>query len=316
MRRLRTVMPVACLLLVASFAVPAAAYDQPLGLNLGFTSFMDGGPPAGPGWYFTEYIQLYNGDHLRDYGYPPARHGDVDAWISLNQLVYQSDQTLLLGGKWGVDVIVPLACIDADPAAPDNGAGVGDLLVGPFLQWDPIMGANGPVLMHRVELQMIFPTGKYDDDRALNPGANHFSFNPYWAATWFVTPQLTATCRLHYLWNANNDDPYTPDPVGFPLTDRRAGDVFHANFATSYEVLPKQLRVGVNGYYLEQISDSKWSGVGAPDPDDRERVLGIGPGAMWSFSKDMHLFFNMYFESHVKYRPEGERFNLRLVYHF
>ena len=314
MTRLNALLSAVCLLVVLAFTLPAAAYDQPLGLNLGFTSFMDGGPPAGPGWYFTEYIQLYNGDHLRDF--PPAPHGDVDAWVSLNQLIYQSDQQLFLGGKWGLDVIVPLVCIDADPAAPDNAAGVGDLLVGPFLQWDPIMGANGPVLMHRVELQLILPTGKYDNEKALNPGSNHFSFNPYWAGTWFVTPKLTATCRVHYLWNANNNDPFSPGP-GLVVDNRRPGEAFHANFAASYEVMPKQLRVGANGYYLRQISDSKWSGPGlTTNPSEREQVFGIGPGAMWSFSKDMHLFFNMYFESHVKNRPEGERFNLRLVYHF
>ena len=310
MARLNTLLSAVCLLVVLAFALPAAAYDQPLGLNLGFTSFMDGGPPAGPGWYFTEYIQLYNGDHLRDF--PPAPHGDVDAWVSLNQLIYQSDQELLLGGKWGLDVVVPLACIDADYRVGDNGAGMGDLLVGPYLQWDPIMGANGPVLMHRVELQMILPTGKYDNEKALNPGANHFSFDPYWAGTWFVTPKLTATCRLHYLWNDENDDPFKFLP-GSP-TETQAGEAFHANFAASYEVMPKQLRVGLNGYYLRQISDSKWGH--APDPDSREQVFGIGPGAMWSFSQDMHLFFNTYFESHVKNRPEGERFNLRFVYHF
>jgi hypothetical protein len=315
MRRLSAVLPVACALVVALLATPAAAYDEPLGLNLGFTSFMDGGPPAGPGWYFSEYIQLYNGDHLRDYPIVSARDGDVDAWVSLNQFIYQSDQTLLLGGKWGLDVIVPLVCIDADPAAPDNGAGLGDLLVGPFLQWDPIMGANGPILVHRVELQMVFPTGKYDHDYALNPGSNFFSFDPYWAATWFITPKLTATCRAHYLWNDKNNDPFRG--LGATVDDTQAGEAFHANFASSYEVLPKQLRVGVNGYYLRQTSDSKIDDPANPgDPDAREQVFGIGPGAMWSFSKDMHLFFNMYFESHVKNRPEGERYNLRLVYHF
>ena len=48
----------------------------------------------------------------------------------------------------------------------------------------------------------------------------------------------------------------------------------------------------------------------------REQVLGIGPGALWSFSQDSHLFFNMYFETSVKNRPEGERFILRYVHHF
>ena len=295
----------ACLLLVPLLTASAWAYDQP-SVNLGFTSFVDGGPPAGPGWYFAEYIQYYTADKLKDY---PVEDTDVEAWISLNQLIYQSDQKLLLGGKWGIDVIVPVVYLDADSDAPDNAGGLGDVLVGPYLQWDPIMGSNGPLFMHRVEFQMIFPTGKYDEDKALNPGSNVISLNPYWAGTFFFTPKLTGTVRAHYLWNDKNDDPYTP----FGLDDWQAGETFHANFALSYEIMPKQLRAGVNGYYLRQLSDSEWDGEKV---SGREQVLGIGPGALWSFSQDTHLFFNAYFESHVKNRPEGERFNVRLVHHF
>ena len=295
-----------CLLLILT--TPAGAYDQPA-VNLGFTSFVDGGPPAGPGWYFAEYIQYYTADELVDYG--PDPDGDVDAWISLSQLIYQSDQAVLLGGKWWIDVIVPVASLDGDAAGLNNSGGVGDVLVGPYLQWDPIMGANGPRFRHRVELQMIFPTGKYDEDDALNPGSNVFSFNPYWAGTYFFTPKLTATCRAHYLWNDKNDDPFTGLPGD--LDETQAGEAFHANFAVSYELMPKQLRAGINGYYFRQTSDSEWDGDSV---DGREQVLGIGPGALWSFSQDTHLFFNVYFESHVKNRPEGERFNVRLVHHF
>ncbi len=240
----------------------------------------------------------------------PVPDTDVDAWISLNQFIYQSDQKVLLGGKWGIDVIVPLVYLDADPAAPDNAGGVGDVLVGPFLQWDPIMGPNGPKFMHRVELQMIFPTGKYDDSDALNPGSNFFSFNPYWAGTYFFTPRLTASCRLHYLWNAKNDDPF----VGLPVADdTQAGEAFHANFALAYEFMPKKLRAGINGYYFRQTSDSEWDGDSV---SGREQVLGIGPGALYSFSQDDHLFFNAYWETNVKNRPDGERFQVRWVHHF
>jgi anthranilate 1,2-dioxygenase (deaminating, decarboxylating) large subunit len=288
------------LLLVSLLALPVAAFDQPA-VNLGFTSFMDGGPPAGPGFYFAEYIQYYTADELVD---GPPFDPELDVWISLSQFIYQSDRPILFGGKWGLDVIVPVVSFDAVSLLDDNGTGVGDILVGPYLQWDPIMGANGPKFMHRVELQTIWPTGKYDDDKGLNPGNNHFSFNPYWAGTYFFTPKLTASWRLHYLWNDENDD-----------TDHQAGQAVHANFAASYELIPKKLRAGVNGYYFKQVSSSEDNGsttVGDP----KEQVLGIGPGVMYSFSQNDHLFFNAYFETSVKNRPEGDRFQVRWVHHF
>jgi len=236
----------------------------------------------------------------------------VDAWISLNQFIYQSDTPVLFGGKWGLDVIVPLVCLDATDAngvLSDNSGGIGDIYVGPFLQWDPIMGPNGPKFMHRIELQFILPTGKYDNDKTLNPGNNHFSFNPYWAGTYFFTPKLTASWRVHYLWNAENDDPF----IGLAANDSQPGQAWHANFAAAYELLPKQLRVGVNGYYFDQIGDSQVDGV---DVAGKEKVFAIGPGALYSFSQDTHLFFNAYFETDAEYRPEGERYVLRLVHHF
>lgn len=292
-----------CFALLA--AAPGHALDQPA-VNLGLTSFLDGGPPAGPGLYFTEYLQYYQADKLAD------KEGDdmlpdpgIESWVSLNQLIYQSDQPLLLGGKWGLDVIVPVVALDSDLLPATDG--VGDIVVGPFVQWDPVMGANGPRFMHRVELQMIFPTGEYDRDRSLNPGSNVFSFNPYWAATLFVTPRLTTSWRLHYLWNGENDD-----PAG-GARETRAGQAVHANFAADYEVVPGTLRLGVNGYYLRQITDSETDG---DKVSGREMVLAAGPGLLWHISKDDHLFFNAYFETEARLRPEGERFVLRYVHHF
>jgi len=297
---------------VAALALPSVglSYGQPA-VNLGFTSFVDGAPPAGPGVYFQEYIQYYTSDEFKDFPVPGV-DPELDVWVSLTQLIYQSDQKLLLGGKWGLNVMLPVVSFDLDntPSLLAENSGIGDIVVGPFLQWDPIMGANGPIFMHRIELQLIFPTGDYDDDKLLNPGSNFFSFNPYWAATAFLTPQWTVSWRLHYLWNDKNNEPFAPDSA---VEDTRAGQAVHANFTTAYEVIPKQLRVGLNGYWFKQVSDSE---VNGDEVSGKEEVLAIGPGLVWHLNQDQHLFFNAYKETSAEFRPEGERVTLRYVHHF
>jgi anthranilate 1,2-dioxygenase (deaminating, decarboxylating) large subunit len=315
MRRLVSVFLLGLVIALLSVG-PARAYDLPA-VNLGATSFLDGAPPSGPGLYFQQYVQYYTADEFKDEdgdrALPPfVSKNDLDVWVSLTQLVYQSNQELLGGGKWGMNVIVPFVSLDLDMTPPlleDNGTGLGDIVVGPFLQWDPVMGKDGPLFMHRVELQMLLPTGKYDNDKALNPGSNFFSFNPYWAGTVFLSPRWTTSWRLHYLWNAENEDPNT----SFQADDSQAGQAVHANFTTAYEVLPRQLRLGLNGYYLKQITASEIDGR---DVSGREQVFAVGPGLLWHLSPDSHLFFNAYFETAVENRTEGERFNLRFVHHF
>jgi hypothetical protein len=298
MKHWRCFPPTVCLVLALLLTPSAWAYQQPF-LNLGLTSFMDGAPPAGPGFYFTEYVMYWTANKLPDSGAPTPHQ--LDLWASLNQFIYQSNTPVLFGGKWGLDVIVPLASFESAPLT--NNDGLGDILVGPYLQWDPIMGKNGPVFMHRVEFQMLVPVGDYDMNRNVNPGSNFFSFDPYWAGTLFLTPKWEVSLRAHYLWNVEND-----------ATNSTAGQAVHANFAASYEAIAKKLRLGANGYFFKQVTDSD-----GDDPQERaddEGVFAIGPGALWSFSQNSHLFFNAYFETEAKYRPEGERFVLRFVHHF
>ncbi|MGA2603588.1 MAG: transporter [Verrucomicrobiia bacterium] len=292
---------------IVGWVVPARAYDEP-SVNLGFTSFLDGGPPAGPGFYYTEYLQWYYAQRFID---APAALGKLDrlnAWIALQQLIYQSNQKVLLDGKWGLDLIQPFVAFDLKSQnSLLTESGPGDLLVGPYLQWDPIMGKDGPVFMHRFELQMIVPTGRYEPTAVLNAGSNFLSIDPYWAATWFVLPHWTMSWRIHYLWNDQNDN-----PAG-GLNTEQPGQAIHANFATEYEVVPNRLRLGLNGYFFEQITDSTANGTGVAG---HEQVVGLGPGLLWHISQNDHIFFDAYYEFAAEHRPEGQRYNLRWVHHF
>lgn len=298
---------VVCVLFVS---LASQAYDQP-SVNLGFTSFLDGGPPSGPGWYYSQYAQFYTSDKFADLDFP--RDPRLNAWIGLSQVIYQSDQAVFGSARWGMNVMLPYVYFDLDERGTPLRAkdGLGDLLVGPYLQWDPIMGDSGPVFMHRIELQTIWPTGEYDRKYALNPGANVFSFNPYWAATWFVAPRASVSWRLHYLWNDRNTKPNVPDPE---VRNTQAGQAVHGNVAADYEVLEQRLRVGINGYFLKALENSKVNGDRLSDT--KEQVIGLGPGLLWSFNQDQHLFANVYFEMSAENRTEGQRYNVRYVHHF
>ena len=277
-------------------------------VNLGFTTFLDGGFPAGPGIYFSQYLQSFD-----SHGTP-----DVEAFVSLTQVLFYWDKELPFGSKPGMNIILPAASAELSgiPGPPrDNGAGLGDLLLGPELQFDPILDECGnPLFVHRFEAQFIIPTGEYSNTKEVNPGAGFFSFNPYWAGTLWLSPKLTTSIRAHYLWNAENDDPSVNLP-GTPTTVH-SGQAFHMNFTAAYEVIPKKLRVGMNGYYLKQTTDVEFNGVDVVGM--REQVLGIGPGLLYSFTEDQKqlLFLNAYFESNARNRPEGVRLNLRYVCKF
>ncbi|MGE6322913.1 SphA family protein [Pseudomonas oryzihabitans] len=291
------------------------AYDLPV-VNLGLTSFLDGGLPAGNGWYLQQYFQNYSSNRLVDrngdkLGLPKTR---LDYQVSVTQLSYVSD--LRLGsGNLGLNMLLPVVTrmrVDdgLDNAALKDQGGMGDLLVGPFIQFDPVMGPNGPRFVQRVELQVNIPTGEYDRDKDINPGNHAWSFNPYWAGTYWFTPNWTASVRAHYLYNFKNDK---PSYAFGDVSDIQAGQALHANFATEYAVTP-QLRLGLNGYWLKQITDTQIDGHDVSGR--REQVWAIGPGGMYSFSRNDHLVANAYFEQDAKNRPEGSRVQVRYIHHF
>ncbi len=88
----------------------------------------------------------------------------------------------------------------------------------------------------------------------------------------------------------------------------------HLNFASSYELLEKRLHAGINGYYLKQTTDTQVDGDSVSGR--KEQVLGIGPGFVFHWSQNTHFFVNVYFETAVENRSEGQRYNFRWVQHF
>lgn len=301
---------------------PFFAYDLP-SVNLGSTSYLDA-YTIPPGFHSHLYLVYYDSDRLTDNNGNtirlPTANGpskaEIDGWVTVFQGVYQSDKKLLYDSQWGITAVLPFASVNLSPgetpALREDGSGVGDLLIGPYLQFAALDGPGGPRLMQRVELSMIFPTGQYDSSVEINPGSNFFSFNPYWAGTYIFNDKWIASWRLHYLWNAQNND---PSQRAFPgVDDTQAGDAIHFNFAASYSVLPNRLRLGINGYYLKQISDTEVDGVNVSGR--REQVFAIGPGAVLFLSQKSFLVFSSYFETLAENRTEGFKAVLRFTHSF
>jgi hypothetical protein len=296
-------------LLAASSFVQA--YDLPP-VNLGGTSFLDVAPNP-PGLYILQYLQQYHSNKFKDGNGKtiPLSNPDLDVTLGITQLIYGSDQEFL-GGKLGIQTFLPELSPHTSYSVPNGGpqagdSGFGDLVVGPFITWGPLMGGK---LFHRIELTTIIPTGNYDRNREINPGSNIWSFNPFWSATYFFTPELSASIRAHYLWNGKNNDPNR----GFGAAhDVRPGQAYHLNLAAEYAFTP-QFRLGLNAYWLKSTTDTE---VDGHDVDGhREQVLGLGVGGVYSFSQKNHLFFNYYNESKAENRTEGQRYNMRFVHSF
>ncbi|PQO98926.1 phenol degradation protein meta [Pseudomonas frederiksbergensis] len=317
---LKKSLPACLALSFASFAALAAdgppppSVSEPSGINLGGTSFYDGfaGPP---GLSHLTYLKFSTARSIRDNAGKDNGAFDnpkINVISLINQLSYYSPDTIGGGAHLGWSLLVPIISLDGDfgdhgAKLQDNGTGLGDVTVGPQIQFDPIVDAHGrPVFVQRLAFDTILPTGKYDKHKDLNPGSNYFSLNPYWAATWMPAPRWEVSWRLHYLYNFKNKDPASSSTQlfeGQPVRDTQAGQSAWANFTASYEVIPN-VSLGINGYYFKQISDDKVNGDRLSN--SREKVLGIGPGLFWKISDGQGFWLNTYKETGVENRAQTD----------
>jgi hypothetical protein len=291
----RTARGLLAVLLVLTLPFGArASSDEPAGINLGGSSFMDGFGRTDPGFVYQQYFQIehyyaindQNGHHV-----PMFQGTDINAVISLNHLLYISPYHLL-GGSLGVEALVPAVDLNASfaPTSPakltaDRGPALGDLTWGLFLQMPPVMREGRPVFAQRFDVDVISPTGQYNRADNINPSSRFWSLNPYWAMTFLPTPNTEVSIRLHYLHNFADSH-----PAG-GAAPFRAGDAVWVNFTASYQVLPA-LNVGLNGYYFQQIQDDNVNGQ--TSPKSATTNFSLGPGVMYHPDASDTFFVNAY----------------------
>jgi hypothetical protein len=292
----------------ACAAIPAdvaCAQPQPTlpTVNLGYSNYLDG--IAGPGWRLQEIGVAYRATRFHDSeGRTIASPIGADVIATQTQIAFLAKQRVL-GAYWGADVQLPIARVETrlGPQHKITETGVGDLIVSPLiLQW-PRRRLFGRPFSQRLSLTAILPTGNYDSSRLVNLGDHALHFNPYYAATWEITPRWDLTARFHYLWNGKNSDP----PAAMRARSSQAGQAVHMNFSSSYALTPN-LRVGLGGYALQQLTDDKVDGAALKG--SREHVFALGPGIMWRRGGTM-VAANAYREFGARNRPEGFRISIR-----
>jgi hypothetical protein len=294
-----------CISLVGSIATTSMkAQVQLPTVNLGDTNFEDGF--AGPGFLLEEFPDVYVADSLKDSnGATVPGSNTLTAISTTSHIAYITDKRLF--GAWiGAEILVPMADVEVKLANGTDATvrGFADPILGPFaLQWAPKRIGHG-VFVQRALLDLTVPIGKYSDQRPVNIGNNFATINPYYAFTYELKSKFEVSARLHYLWNSVNNEPF----VGFAIKNMQPGQAFHANYATSYEVL-KDVRVGFNGYWLQQLTDHRVNGENVPN--SKERTVGLGPGVQFG-GNGLWFRVNSYMETGVRNRTCGTRVTFRI----
>jgi len=286
--------------------IPGDVHGQQVALppvNLGMTNFLDG--VAGPGLLFEETIEYYHANRFTDYsGEKIPGENSFDSWLSLTHLAYLT-KFKMLGGHYGFEALLPIINLDVDTdfGIREDKGGLGDIIVSPLIiQWMDHKIFNMP-FSHRINFPIIFPTGRYSRNSPVNIGSNLYGFNPYYAFTYFLTPKFETSWRLHYLWNSKNNDPQKL----FNADNIQPGQAFHLNYACSYQIL-EGLRIGIAGYYLNQITSDKIDGRKVTN--SKEKVFAIGPGLMFS-RKSLFFYLTAFYETGAENRSEGKKITCR-----
>ena len=301
-RHAQTVAVVVAAVLCAFAAhSPCFAQVQLPAVNLGETNFEDGF--GGQDWLLEEFPEASIASAVKDAnGHTVPGRNRITSFSTTTHVAFISN-VHTLGGWLAAEVLQPIVALDVQlPGSSSSVRGFADPTVGAGIQWAPKAIGKG-VFAHRAVLDIDLPAGKYSDARSVNIGNHFVAVDPYYALT-YERKRLEVSARLHYLWNSTNNDPFE----GFGIRSLQPGQAFHMNYATSYE-LWKNVRLGLNGYWLQQTTDHKINGVNVPHSE--ERTIGIGPGLQLG-GHGTWFRLNSYVETDVRNRPAGIKVTLRI----
>jgi hypothetical protein len=225
---------------------------------------------------------------------------DVKVAASFTTLLYKPGLTLF-GASYAAGAFIPLVHLDIDSElvgpsrrrlGADSDSALGDIA------WIPLS-----LYWQRGDLHIAFseyvvsPTGSYDIDRSANVGLNYWSLDTNIALT-HLDPATGRDFSLNFGHTYNTEN---------GKTNYQTGQELHLDLAFN-QFLSDTLAVGIQGYYLKQITGD--SGKGALLGDYKGESAGIGPALLWSRpigDQQVSFIFKWLHEFHTKNRLKGNQ---------
>ena len=298
----------------------------------GAEAFMPGAAPP-PGLTMINYFFWGHAEDLKDDHGDTVKHPNgkdalnrVDVIGDLVRLIWISNFQLL-GGNYGQHFFAGLLYTGSNfngPVSPDMSESFYDFnspyfIYSPFvLTWHLMQGQ-----LHVVTslCDIYFPFDNEDENNPTSVGRNFWTFEPVLAVTWMPTKAWEVSTKFMYDINTRQDDYVTAYPV---TVDRTPGQEFHMDFNVSYMIIDN-LRVGINGYYYQQVTDDDIGGI--PDAwaglepafeemeGEHSRALALGPGAFYQYR---NMMFTLRYQHEFAVRNKAEMQNLwfKFIYVF
>ncbi len=244
-------------------------------------------PP--PGFYFRDYNYTYVANGFKNG--PPEF--DLVANVQAPRLIWITGQKLL-GGFYGMDVIVPFAYQDLDMTGPFRGSdfGLADVFVEPItLSW------------HLKQYDFSFgygfwaPSGDFKAIDPVSPGKG------FW--THMLTGGITIYPDKEKTWSISALNRYEFNQ------ERKETGITPGQYWTLEWGLAKTLRksidLGLAGYVQTQVNMAKGSGAA----NTKDHVVGIGPEVTFPIaSLGLSTSIRYLRETGGSYRPQGNVFNV------
>jgi len=291
-RRLQTV----CFFAVASLLGSSGARATENGLAtypVGVNTVLDGvlPPPSATQFYsYTEYYFSNKFAGADGKSSVPGFHSEV--LVDAPCVVHTWGPTL---GPFtfSTGVVVPLFHLRVNvPGTSGTRSALGDIIVHPLM-----LGYSNPshTFFAFVSLDVGLPTGAYSVNRVANTGLNTYAFEPNLSVTWFPNPKWELSALAQIEFNSPNH-----------ATNYHSGNVATLDWLAGYSVT-KNLQLGVQGFFLKQITDDTVNGQTAPNDGFRGQAIGIGPQLRYDLGPASAIVFKYQHEFAVRNRPQGER---------